>query len=147
MITNYKPKDLQSLSNTHHSLNLDIKILMWAHLNFELQVSLHQLNASVPDAMKDKLQELGYAGKPINCLSQKEREALFQKEAFFSYSQTGKRIVAFALQQNGLNQKQFQKIEESITNAYKEVIKRSGENRLVEKSYRHTLDTLGIFKP
>jgi len=128
--------------------NLDpvSKILSWALLNFQLQSFLYQEGGSEPENVTEELQEIGYKGTSIKELNEKDFANLFEKESFFSASQTGKRIASFALQENGLQQNRFQEIEDSITNAYRSVKKLDYENILLEQSYRHCMDTLSVFK-
>ena len=122
------------------------KVLSWALLNFQLQSFLHQGRKGSSENITQELEEVGYKGRCIRELSESEFQNLFQKESFFSSSQTGKRIVSFALQENGLKQDRFHEIEDSITNAYKDVRNVDSQNELLEQSYRHCMDTLSIFK-
>ncbi|PHR54323.1 MAG: hypothetical protein COA44_13505 [Arcobacter sp.] len=128
------------------NFELSMKVLSWAHLNFELQFLLSKGKEKLSKKTHKQLQEVGYEGKSIQDLEEKEYKKLFEKESFFSSSQTGKRIAAFALQINGLNQDQFKEIEESISNAYNDIKEPHQENKLLEQSYQHTLDTLCVFK-
>jgi len=132
--------------NSQNSFNLSMKILSWAHLNFELQLFLSKKEESLSNKTNEQLAQIGYDGKSIEDLEDKEYKKLFEKESFFSSSQTGKRIAAFALRINGLNQEGFQEIEESIKNAYTDIKNTSKGNILLEQSYQHSLDTLCVFK-
>lgn len=123
------------------------KVLSWALLNFHLQGFLHEARVSASVNIHKELEEIGYKGTCIKELSERDFKNLFQKESFFSSSQTGKRIASFALQVNGLKQNRFQEIEDSITNAYKDIKNTGVQNALLEKSYQHCMDTLYIFKP
>jgi len=147
MTMEYQPKDLQRLSNIQNNFDLYSEMLSWAQLNFEVQSLLYKANVSISSSLENQLKELGYSGKPIQDLSPTEKKELFHKDSFFSYTQTGKRIVSFALKENGLNMDAFEQIEDSITSAYNDVKKAYGENKVLEKSYRHSLDTLEVFKP
>ena len=134
-------------SNTaQEDLDTYTKVLSWALLNFQLQSFLHQARKDISENVYQDLEEVGYRGVCIKELSEREFQNLFQKESFFSSSQTGKRIVSFALQENGLKQNIFQEIEDSITDAYKEVKKLDLQNELLEQSYQHCIDTLSIFR-
>ena len=132
--------------NRRENFELSLKVLSWAHLNFELQLFLSKLNEKFSDKTYQQLREIGYEGRPLQELTETEYKELFEKEAFFSSSQTGKRIAAFALKINGVNQDRFEEIEESITNAYKDIQLLSQEDKLLERSYLHCLDTLCVFK-
>ena len=128
------------------NFELSMKILSWAHLNFELQLFLSKRKEKLSTKICQQIKELGYEGKKVQDLGEKEYKRLFEKESFFSASQTGKRIAAFALQLNGLNQDCFEEIEDSITNAYTDIKTSQEGNILLEQSYQHSLDTLCVFK-
>lgn len=140
---------LEAFQNHKHlkkSFELSMKILSWAHLNFELQLFLSKRKEKLSQKVNEQLKEVGYSGKSIQDLEEKEYKKLFEKESFFSSSQTGKRIAAFALQANGLNQDHFDEIEESITNAYEDIKTLYKESILLEQSYQHSIDTLYVFR-
>lgn len=135
--------DQEKLQN---SFEVSMKVLSWAHLNFELQLFLSKRKEKLSKKTDDQLKELGYHGRSIQDLEANEYKKLFEKESFFSASQTGKRIAAFALRLNGLNQDRFDEIEVSITNAYINIKDTYQGNKLLEQSYQHSLDTLCVFK-
>ena len=124
-----------------------LTILDWAYLNFEVLIQLQESDIYLSTVFQKQLKCVGYLGEAIDTLSQEERKKLFHHNGFFSCSQTGKRIVVFALQKNGLNKKRFEEIEKSILYAYKEVKKNHSNCIYLEKSYHYTLETLNIFKP
>jgi hypothetical protein len=124
-----------------------LKTFNWARLNFELQSILSQPGLAITFEIENKLYEVGYTDGIMNCLSPKEIEGLFKEEAFFSCIKTGNRIVAFVLKANGLKKETFKDIEESITNAYWEIKKLNGTDKLVERSYTYTLEALSVFRP
>jgi len=136
----YDPVQLQK------NFELSMKVLSWAHLNFELQLFLSKRKEKFSKKTNAQLIEIGYDGVSIQDLEEKEYKKLFERESFFSSSQTGKRIAAFALKMNGLNQDRFEEIEECITNAYIDITTSQKGNKLLEQSYQHTLDTLCVFK-
>ena len=135
-----------SISIRKKNFELYIKILSWAHLNFELQTLLHKGKEKISEELTKQLTALGYTGKKIQTMSQYEFKKLFEKESFFSSSATGKRIIGFALKENGLSQDRFQTIEDSITSAYTDVKSQYEDDKLLEQSYQHSIDTLCIFK-
>ena len=140
-------KHTLSYSNVvQEDLDIYTKVLSWALLNFQLQNFLQQTRKDPSENVYKDLEEVGYKGVCIKELSEREFQNLFQKESFFSSSQTGKRIVSFALQENGLKQNGFQEIENSITAAYKEVKHLDSQSELLEQSYQHCMDTLSIFR-
>ena len=124
-----------------------ITLLDWAYLNFEILIRLQEGDIYLSTAFQKQLDCVGYLGEAIDTLNKEEREKLLHHDGFFSCSQTGKRIVVFALQENGLNKKRFEEIEKSIMYAYKEVKKGHINCAGLEKSYHYTLETLNIFKP
>ena len=123
-----------------------MKVLSWAHLNFQLQSFLLLTKEEISPVIKKQLQKVGYTGEDINYLNDRQFNELFECESFFSASQTGKRIAAFALKENGLNQNRFSSLEDSITNAYKDVKKEQLEHHLLDESYKHCMETLSVFK-
>ena len=126
------------------SFELYMKMLSWAHLNFDMQSFLLCENHPLNERREEALQTLGYTHHiPENIL---ERKQLFEREGFFSVSQTGKRIVAYVLQNNGLDQSKFEQIEESIQSAYQDVKAHYPPNDLLDKTLQHALDTLAVFK-
>jgi len=134
------------MSFNPHPLNLATKVLSWAHLNFKLQSFVHQQQKNISSEVLVQLRSIGYEGRCIADLEEREYKRLFEKESFFSSSQTGKRIAAFALELNGLNQDYFEEIEKSITHAYTDIKDTYEKTSLLEKSYQHSLDTLYVFK-
>ena len=139
-------KEFVSYETIAEGFELSMKVLSWAHLNFQLQSFLLQTQDDIPREVKAQLDKIGYQGEDIRCLSKHQFNKLFEKESFFSASQTGKRIAAFALKENGLNQNRFSVLEESIFNAYIDVKKEQGSHPITDKSYQHCLDTLSVFK-
>ena len=129
-----------------NNFELSMQILSWAHLNFELQLFLSKKQDKISKQTNEQLKKIGYEGENIFNLHNNDYKKLFERESFFSFFQTGKRIVAFALEINGLNQDRFEEIEDSITNAYLDVKRFDEENQLLEQSYQHCLDTLCVFK-
>lgn len=121
------------------------EISSWAELNFYLQSTLYKKENFIFYTLDEKLDEVGYTGKDIRELKAYEYKKLFEKESFFSYSSTGKRIVAFALKLNGLNKEKFKDIENSITYAYRLIKKEYPQSVLLEKSYEHCLYILAVF--
>ncbi len=122
-----------------------IPIFTWAHINFDLQAHLYCSPSGHLSAEQIKhLRALGYAGEiPLN---QTSREHLFQGEAFFSISQTGKRIAAYVLQSDGVNLQRFEESERNIYRAYVDVQKQYPPQTLIEKTFQHVLETLSVFK-
>jgi hypothetical protein len=130
--------NFQEYAKTRENFNIYIKVLSWAHLNFQLQETLQKEELS--EDTKARLFALGFRGD-LPKLSQE----LFSEEGFCSSSQTSKRIASFALKEVGLDIALFEQAEEGIQNAYADVQKES--NRLLQKSLEQTLETLSVFKP
>jgi hypothetical protein len=128
------------------SLDTYSKVLSWALFNFHLQSFLHHSGRDIPENIDHELEKVGYTGTCMKELSEDEFQNLFTKEAFFSSSQTGKRIISFALQENGLNQEGFEEIEKSITKAYDDVKNVESQNELLKQTYQHCIETLCVFK-
>jgi len=139
-------QDFEEYFNNTQNLELYMKVLSWAHLNFELQSCLHQGKTSMSNTISKQLNRLGYTGKNIQNLTKSEFKKLFEKESFFSSSATGKRIAAFAIKENGLDQNSFETIEEGIKNAYADIKNHQKADPLLEQSYQHTMETLSVFK-
>jgi len=115
-----------------------IKILSWAHLNFELQILLQHNEISTQ--MQYQLQAIGYQGEIPN-----NRTLLFEDDGFFSTTQTSQRIATFTLKEVGLNKKLFEQAEKGIQNAYDEI--KEKHNILLDKSLKQTLQALSVFRP
>lgn len=130
----------------HKGLDIYLKTLSWAHLNFELQSLLSQAKPPISATIKSKLHEVGYTAEDFNDLRAQEIEKLFEEGEFFSCIKTGNRIVAFALKENGLNRETFEHIEKSITDAYMQIKQLHKENRLLDTSYTYTLEALAVFR-
>lgn len=120
--------------------------MSWAYLNFETQMILYHGKGDITAELEEKLHLIGCDESTINDLSLQEKETFFLDDAFFSSLNTGKRIISFALQENGLNQQKLQEIEESIVHAYQNIKEEYGDDTLLEMSYRYTLQTLSIFR-
>ena len=134
------------LSHQHKHLRLCRKTLSWAYLNFEIQMILYQREGNITAELEEKLHLLGCDESILHDLSLQEKESLFLEDAFFSSLNTGKRIVSFALQENGLNQQKLQEMEESIIHAYEKIKEEYGDNALLDMSYQYSLQTLSIFR-
>jgi hypothetical protein len=127
-------------------LDLYLKTLSWARLNFELQSILSQPKLPFSNEIKKKLYEVGYTAENLNGSCPQEMQKLFNEGEFFSCMKTGNRIVAFALKENGLNRETFKHIEKSITDAYLQIKQLDEENRLLDRSYTYTLEALAVFR-
>lgn len=134
------------LSPQHEHIKLCSKTLSWAYLNFEVQMILYHWKGDVTAELEDKLRIIGCGEDTLHDLTLQGKESFFLDDAFFSSFNTGKRIISFALKENGLNQQKLQEIEESILHAYENIKEEFGDNTLLEMSYRHTLQTLSIFR-
>ena len=120
---------------------------LWAYTNFRLQVILYQNATQLSETIKKDLHRIGYEGVYFDELSDIQKQELLQGNAFFSSSQTGHRIVTFALKRSGLDRDMLNSIHQSINRAYETVVQEHGESELSEASYRHTLQTLSVFRP
>lgn len=107
---------------------------------------LYKCKGEVPAELEEKLHTIGCDKNTLYDLSLQGQEALFADGAFFSSLNTGKRIISFALKENGLNQEKLQEIEESIVRAYNDAEKIYGGNELLNMSYRYSLQTLLVFR-
>ena len=108
---------------------------------------MQQDEPELSDKAKQQFQTIGYKGEfPLN-FSKEKRASLFAEEEFFSYTQTGRRIVSYALKENGMNPGRFEQIENAINDAYKDVKSKRGEHPLLEETYLYSLATLNVFKP
>ncbi len=128
----------QKNSLSEQNLRSYVKILSWAHLNFELQSLLQKGEQST--ILQKQLDEVGYLGEIPS-----DTYLLFQEDGFFSYQQTSQRIVSFTLKEIGLKKELFAQAEEGIRNAYEAV--KEGKSTLLSKSLTRTLQTLCVFKP
>lgn len=123
------------------------KTFAWARLNFELQSFFCRPELMISAEIKDKLCEIGYPNETLSGLCPQEVQKLFKEGDFFSCIKTGNRIVAFALQENGLSKEGFKEMEETITSAYLQIKRLDTENSLLEQSYTYTLEALAVFRP
>lgn len=133
------------LSN-QKELDLYLKTLSWARLNFELQSILPQSKLPLSTEIKMKLYEIGYTQEGHDSPCPQEMQKIFDEGEFFSCTKTGNRIVAFALKENGLNREMFKPIEKSITDAYLQIKRLDEENSLLDMSYAYTLEALAVFR-
>ncbi len=132
---------------TETNSNFSMDIYDWVYINFTLQTVLSQ-NLFMPNETIEKaLDSIEYDGTSFDELSDRQKRDLIQENGFFSSCQTGNRIVAFALKRSGLNRDMLNSIQENIDNAYTSVIQEHGKSKLLEASYKHTLQTLSVFKP
>lgn len=139
-------------------LDIFLPLLSWAHLNFELQSLLK--NQEHSDEIESKLKAIDYTDKLPHLLSSQEFDDLFKKEGFFSSSQTGKRIASFAIKQIGMKKELFDQVEKAIKHAYKNIKSQNEQNRpwnsdeqmflqnrLLDESYKYSLQIIYVFKP
>jgi len=130
--------NFQEYSKTKEIFDTYVKILSWAHLNFQLQKTLQKEELS--QTTQEQLITLGFQGD-----IPQQSQQLFTEDGFCSSLQTSKRIASFTLKEVGLDLALFEQAEEGIQNAYEHV---KGESDvLLEKSLAQTLETLSIFKP
>ena len=131
--------------NTDNNLSKDVHL--WAYTNFRLQTLLCKNSLCLSDTVKRELYQIGYEGEYFTELSDMQRQELLEEGSFFGSFQTGNRIVSFALKRSGLNRDNLDNIQESIDSAYEAIVKENGKSELSEASYRHTLQTLSVFRP
>ena len=122
-------------------------VQLWAYTNFRLQVILCQNATQLSETIKKDLHRIGYEGVYFDELSDIQKQELLQGNAFFGSFQTGHRIIAFALKRSGLDRDMLNNMQESINKAYRAIVQEHGESELSEASYRHTLQTLSVFRP
>lgn len=120
---------------------------LWAYINFRLQAILCQNTPHPSEAIKRDLHKVGYEGIYFYELSDIQKRELLKRDAFFGSFQTGHRIVTFALKRSGLDKDMLNNIHESINSAYEAIVDEHGKGELLEASYRHTLQTLSVFRP
>jgi len=130
--------NFQEYAKTKENFNTYIKILSWAHLNFQLQETLQKEELTA--VTETQLFALGFRGE-----LPKHSQELFNEDGFCSSSQTSKRIASFALKEVGLDIALFEQAEEGIQNAYEDI--NATPNKLLQKSLEQTLETLSVFKP
>lgn len=134
------------MSDNKNSDSLE-DIHRWAYINFRLQIILYKNAPNLNESVRDDLLRVGYEGIHIDELSDIQKQELLKEDAFFSSFQTGHRIVTFALKRSGLDKDMLNSIHQSINRAYETVVREYGRGELSEISYRHTLQTLSVFRP
>ena len=122
-------------------------IYHWAYTNFKLQTILCQKHFAPNETIEKALASIGYDVTHFEKLNDKQKQDLIQENGFLGSFQTGHRIVTFALKRSGLDKDMLNKIHEDINRAYKTIVQEYGNAGLLETSYRHTLQTLSVFRP
>ena len=89
------------------------------------------------------LKNIGYKGKPITELSQKEAKDLISEDGFFGINQTSNRVSNFVFNFAGDNLELLQKGREGIVQGFEEAKKLFGD-QLPEISYKTQDRTLSL---
>jgi hypothetical protein len=89
------------------------------------------------------LKNIGYEGKPITELSQKEAKDLISEDGFFGINQTSNRVSDFVFNFAGDNLELLQKGREGIVQGFEEAKKLFGD-QLPEISYKTQERTLSL---
>ena len=130
--------NISNHNDSEKNLAIYLKILSWAHLNFEIQMLLQK--EELATLTQDQLETVGYKGPLPENIS-----LLFEDNGFFSKAQTSQRIASFTLKTIGLDKTLFTQAEKGIRNAYEDV--KQNHNTLLDTSFEQTLRTLSVFKP
>ena len=138
-IKNFNGNEIQE------ELTIYMKVLSWAHLNFDMQTALLQDNIEFDESLSENLKKIGYYGQNLKNITKDERENLFTGDGFFSATQTGNRIISYALVQVGLEKNLFKIAENGLIKAYENIKEEREINSLLDKTYRHAQNTLEVF--
>ena len=116
--------------------------LTQANLSFEQKDVLDFLSGK--DAQNGlNLKNIGYEGKPITELSQKEAKDLISEDGFFGINQTSNRVSDFVFNFAGDDLELLQKGREGIVQGFEEAKKLFGD-QLPEISYKTQERTLSL---
>jgi len=138
-----KTLDFKSIET---QLDIYMKVLSFAHINFSLQTSIKNRSVKFDDTLNINLKKINYTGKCIKELDKDEFNKLFMSNGFFGYTDTGNRLVSYALHLISIDKDLFHKVEEALENAYHDTKQTCEKTYLLDKTYMYTLDTLSIFK-